>query len=284
MPATATKWEWEIGPKAGRFHINLAGQLRYRHLVASLVRRDFLLSYQQTVLGPLWVLAQPLLTLVTYVLVFGNIMRIGTGGIPPVLFYFSGIVLWNFFSETFLGITNTFRDNIHVFSKVYFPRIIMPLAFLSTQFLRMLIQLGLLLLLLAWYSLFRGFDVHLGMALLYCPLALLFTGLISFSTGLIFSLFTAKYRDMANLVNIGIRLLMFVTPVIYPLSSVHERVHWIVGLNPITPFFEMFRLSLLGHGTVVPWQLAYGLGFGTVVTLLALYLFNRLSPRLIDVI
>lgn len=284
MAASTTKWDWEIGQRAPGFRVDIRGLAGYRHLIASLIRRDFLLSYQQTVLGPLWILVQPILTLFTYVLVFGSIMGVNTGGLPKVLFYFSGIVLWNFFSDSFLGATNTFRDNIHVFSKVYFPRVIMPLAFVSTQFLRMLIQLALLVLLTLYYIFFNGFRPGWDAHLLYFPVAIFFCGMISFSMGLIFSVLTAKYRDMANLVGIAVRLLMFVTPVIYPLASVHQRLKWVVNINPLTPFFEMFRRSLLGQGSVDPLQMLYGIAFTVLISVAALYLFNRLSPKLIDVI
>lgn len=284
MSANAHNWDWEISSKP-RWNWNLQPLLAYRHLLGSLVRREFLLNYQQTVLGPLWILLQPVLTLIVYVLVFGKLIGIPIGGnIPPVLFYFSGIVLWNFFNDSFTGTANTFRDNIYIFSKVYFPRIIMPLSLLVTHFLRLLIQLLLLGLLLVYYVLFDDFSVKLNANLLLIPVAIVFTGAISFSTGLIFSVLTAKYRDMMNLVFVGIRLLMFVTPVIYPLSAVPEKLRWIVNFNPLTPLFELFRLGLLGDGLVSFSQFLYSVLFMIVSLAIALYWFSKQGSKLMDVV
>ena len=284
MSVEEKKWDWQIGSKPG-WDLGLDHLVSYRHLLGSLVRREFLLNYQQTVLGPLWILFQPILTLITYVLVFGKFIGIPTGAhIPPVLFYFSGIVLWNFFNDTFGGTSNTFRDNFHIFSKVYFPRIIMPLSVITTHFLRLLIQVVLLTLMIVYYVLFRDYTIQAGFNILLIPVAILLTGLISFSLGLIFSVLTAKYRDISNLVFIGIRLLMFVTPVIYPISAIPEKLRWIVNLNPLTPLFELFRLGLLGEGTVTPSLLLYSIGFTALSLLVSIYIFNRQGRKLIDVV
>ena len=278
------KWDWEIQSRP-KFKWGVQDILSYRHLLGSLVRREFLLNYQQTILGPVWILFQPLLTLVTYVLVFGKLIGIPTGeNLPPVLFYFSGIVLWNFFNDSFVGTSNTFRDNIQIFSKVYFPRIIMPLSVLFTHFFRLLVQLILLVLMIGYYIIFRDFHVPLSINLLLVPLAIILTGVISFTLGLFFSVLTAKYRDISNLVYVGIRLLMFVTPVIYPLSAVQEKLRWVVNINPLTPLFELFRLGLLGQGTVAPLQLLYCILFIVLTLFGSLYLFTKQGSKLIDVV
>jgi lipopolysaccharide transport system permease protein len=277
-------WDWEIGSKTSDWGWSMKELLAYRHLLVSLVKREFLLNYQQTVLGPLWVVFQPLLTLLTYVLVFQKLIGISIGSLPPVLFYFSGILLWSFFIESFERTSNTFRDHIHLFSKVYFPRIIMPLSLLSTSFLRCMIQLGLLLLILLYFYLFRGFHPGLSYARLGFPVAILIVGMLSLGLGLIFSILTAKYRDIGNLVSVCIRLLMFISPVFYPLSSVKSDFRWVVELNPLTPLFELFRLGLLGEGTVVPSQLAYSIIFTVVTLSIALVTFNKAGNKLIDVV
>jgi lipopolysaccharide transport system permease protein len=278
------KWDWEIQAQP-KIRWSARDILAYRHLLASLVRREFLLNYQQTVLGPIWILFQPLLTLVTYVLVFGKLIGIPTGEhLPPVLFYFSGIVLWNFFNDSFVGTSNTFRDNIQIFSKVYFPRIIMPLSVLFTHFFRLIVQLLLLFLMIVYYITFKDFHVPLSFQFLLIPLAILLTGMISFTLGLFFSVLTAKYRDISNLVYVGIRLLIFVTPVIYPLSAVQENLRWVVNINPLTPVFELFRKGLYGQGTVEPLQLLYCILFAIVTLFGSLYLFTRQGSKLIDVV
>jgi len=230
-------------------------------------------------------LFQPLLTLVTYVFVFNKIIGVSIGGkLPPVLFYFAGIVLWNLFNDSFFAISKTFRDNIHIFSKVYFPRLIVPFAAITTQFLRFLIQLGLLIVLLIYFMVFKGFNVTFNWYLAALPLVIAGVGMISMSLGLIFSIITAKYRDLSNFLDIFIRILIFVTPVIYPLSTVKESIRWIVELNPLTSLFELFRRSLLGEGTVTTGQLLYSLAFIVVSTLCAILIFNKQSSKLIDVI
>lgn len=285
MPVTqTTKWDWEITNKT-TFWSHSAHELwAYRHLLVGLVRRFFLLNYNQTVLGPLWVLFQPILTLVTYVLVFNKLVGISTGALPPVVFYASGIVLWNFFSDSFTGTSNTFRENIQLFSKVYFPRIIMPLSVVSTQGLRFLIQLSLFIAVIVYYSLATNFAFAWTWNLWLLPLPIALVGLLGLGLGLLFSVLTAKYRDISNLVSLGVRLLMFVTPVIYPLTVIPEKLRWVVQLNPLTPLFELFRLSLLGQGLLTPGQLTYSLVLTLVLLLGALLFFNKQGDKLIDVV
>jgi len=284
MMKIAKKWEWEINAKTTDWSWNPKELLSYRHLLFSLVRREFLLSYQQTLLGPVWVLFQPIVTLITYVLVFGKLIGVSIGTLPPVLFYFSGIILWNFFQDSFTDSSGTFKQNINLFSKVYFPRIIMPISVITTQFLRFSIQLVLLLLLITYYIIFKDYRIHFSIALLGIPLAIIGVGVISLSLGLIFSILTAKYRDLSNMVNLITRLLMFVTPVIYPLASVPADLHWIVVLNPLTSLFELFRLSLLGEGTVSLPYLIYSIVFMILIFPAALWIFNKNGTKLIDVI
>jgi lipopolysaccharide transport system permease protein len=276
------KWGWEILPTTNDWSWNIKELSSYRHLLMSLVKREFLLYYQQTILGPIWVLFQPLITLLTYVIVFKKLIGVSIGTLPPVLFYFSGILLWNFFMESFDRTSNTFRDNIHLFSKVYFPRLIMPLSILSTNFLRCLIQLGLLLLIILYYTLFKDYSVQLKWIRLAFPFAIILTGVLSLSLGLLFSILTAKYRDIGNFVGICMRLLMFITPVIYPLASIHHNFRWIVQINPLTSFFELFRLSLLGEGTVDLLHLIYSITVTVIAASTALILFNKKSSQLID--
>ncbi|AMM51707.1 ABC transporter [Rufibacter sp. DG15C] len=285
MPtAPSTKWDWEITNKTTFWSHSLQELWAYRHLLVGLVRRYFLLNYNQTVLGPLWILFQPILTLLTYVLVFNKLVGISTGALPPVVFYASGIVLWNFFSDSFTGTSNTFRENIQLFSKVYFPRIIMPLSIVSTQFLRFFIQLGMFIVVILYYSLATDFAFTWSWSLLLLPVAVALVGLFGLGLGLLFSVLTAKYRDITNLVSLGVRLLMFITPVIYPLTVIPEKLRWVVQLNPLTPLFELFRLSMLGQGLVTPGQLLYSLVITLVLLFSAILFFNKQGDKLIDVV
>jgi len=285
MLSSEKKNTWVIGSKSSYFDFSLQELLAYQHLLFRLVKKEFLVNYQQTLLGPLWLLFQPVLTTVTYVFVFNKIIGVPIGGtLPPVLFYFSGIILWNFFSESFTGNSKIFRDNIHIFSKVYFPRLIVPLALTITQFLRFLIQLMLLVLLLAYFSFFRGFSLTISWYLLAVPFVIILVGMLSMSIGLFFSIITAKYRDLTNFVDILLRVTMFITPVIYPLSAVKESIRWVVQLNPLSSLFELFRLGLLGEGTVTLPQVAYSVGFMLLSFILTILLFNKQGGKLIDVI
>lgn len=284
MPTTKDDWDWEIGTETSYLGASTQEFWSYRHLLISLVKRDFLLKYQQTVLGPFWILFPPLMTLVTYILVFGKFVGVSTGTLPPVLFYFSGIVLWSFFSSSFSGTSSTFRDNAQIFSKVYFPRLVMPVAVIIRHFFDFLIQLFLLLLMIGFYWLFLDWSVSINLNLLWFPVSVVTVGGIALGMGLIFSVLTAKYRDMNYLVSLGVRLLMFVTPVVYPLATVPEDVRWIALLNPLTPLFEVFRLSLLGEGTVSPFLLMYSILFMIVIMIVALLLFNKQGDKLIDVL
>jgi lipopolysaccharide transport system permease protein len=284
MTEVNKKWDWEIGPKPVHSFSALRSVYSYRHLHSALVRKEFLLNYQQTILGPVWIFFQPILTLIVYVLVFGKLIGLPTGkSIPPVLFYFSGIILWNFFNDAFWGISNTFRDHVHLFSKVYFPRIILPLSIVSINFLRLLIQLALLVIVLIYYIVFKNFHFSGGTALFALPFVFIGVAMISAGCGLIAALLTARYRDIANLIGIVLRLLMFVTPVLYSASFVTDKLKWIVFINPLTPLFELFRFSILGEGMIDTTSLSYSFLFGFIVLIVSLFLFSARSSKLIDI-
>lgn len=284
MTDAVKKWEWEIGPKPGNFLSSFKSVYTYRHFHSALVRKEFLLNYQQTILGPLWIFFQPLLTLIVYVLVFGKLIGIPTGkSIPPVLFYFSGIILWNLFSDSFGGISSTFRDHIHLYSKVYFPRIIVPLSVVSTHFLRFLIQFLMLTILIIYFVAFKNFHLGSPLHLLLLPLVFAGVAMISTGCGLIAALLTARYRDMINLIGIVLRLLMFVTPVLYPIASISDKFKWVVFINPLTPLFELFRFALLGEGTIDASFIAYSFLFAFVILIVSLLFFNAKSSKLIDI-
>jgi lipopolysaccharide transport system permease protein len=281
--STESKWDWEIKAQTSWWGSSMAELWSYRHLVVGLIRRDFLLSYQQTVLGPLWVLLQPIMTLITYVLVFGKMVGISTQGTPPVLFYLAGIILWNLFNDVFTNTSSIFRDNAHLFTKVYFPRLVMPFAQMSGQLARFVIQFMLLLVVTAGYVVFTPWSVPTTKWLVLVPLVVLLVGLLSLALGLVFSVLTGKYRDVGYVVTLGIRLFMFLTPVIYPVSYISEKWRWLVQLNPLTTLFELFRLALLGQGTVTLPQLLYSMVFTLVLLVVALLTFNKQGDKLIDV-
>jgi lipopolysaccharide transport system permease protein len=277
-------WDWEVSNRSSWRNWSYHELWSYRHLLFRFIKRDFLINYQQTILGPVWVVLQPLLTLVVYVWVFGKWMGINTGSAPPVLFFTCGILLWGLCNDLFTGTAFIFTWYSYLYTKVYFPRLIIPLSVTGTHLIRFLIQMGLMLLIFAWYWLFRDYPIALNAWIFFLPVAILLTALFSLSMGLIFSVLTARYRDLSNIVHLGIRLFMFVTPVIYPVGLVPAGIRWFVNINPLSPLFEVFRYAFLGQGLFTPAQLLYSTASIIVLFVLSLVWFNKQGVKLIDVV
>jgi lipopolysaccharide transport system permease protein len=203
------EWDWEITPKT-TWSGTLKELIVYRNLLGRLVRKSFLVNYQQTILGPVWILLQPVLTLVTFVFVFGNLLGISTEGTPPLLFYFCGIILWNFYSETFVDIAFTFIHHEDIFRKVYFPRLVLPISYLCTHFLRTMVQFGLLLLLFVFYWTVKDLPFEVNAWIFFVPFVFIIIGGITLGFSLLFSVITGKYRDLANIVFQCLLLRLFI--------------------------------------------------------------------------
>lgn len=274
---------WEIRPESSWFSWRLPELWRYRHLLLRIVRRDFLVHHQQTLLGPLWILFQPLITLVTYVLIFDKAVGLSTDGIHPALFYLSGIILWSLFAECFTGTSFTFVQNGDLFGKVYFPRLVIPLATVAVNLARFAIQ----------FVLFTGLLIVLDPGQLTKHPMITLAGLLSvlfivsglgMGVGLIFSIITARYRDLVNVIHLVVRLLMFATPVIYPLSIVQPEFRNWVLLNPLSTPVELFRYVFLGQGMATASQLLYSALCALCVVLVGSLLFNKYGNKLQDVI
>jgi lipopolysaccharide transport system permease protein len=276
-------WDWEIKKSSSWFGASFKELYAYKDLLFRLTRKDFLGMYQQTLLGPFWVLLQPLLTVVTYVLIFNDIIGISTGGVPPLLFNLIGITLWNLFSEIFLKTTSTFTQNSQVFSKVYFPRIIVALSTLWLQILLFSIQLLLLIVVFLFFTFTGRVETNISYLFTAIP-AIIITAGIGFGGGLIFSILTAKYRDISSLLQLIIRLLMFVCPIFYSLSIVPAKLKWVVNLNPLSSQFELFRLAFLGNGNVSVLQCVYSAVCMVLLVFFGVMLFNKMSDKLIDVL
>jgi lipopolysaccharide transport system permease protein len=280
---TNEPWDWEISNRSSWRNWPVKELWAYRHLLFRFIKRDFLINYQQTLLGPLWVVLQPVLTLVVYVLVFSRWMGVDTGSSPPVLFFLCGILLWGLFSDLFTGTAFIFTHYSSLYNKVYFPRLIIPFSVAGTHLLRFLIQLVLLVVVFVYYSIYRDFSFTFNFWLLILPLSILLTAIFALALGLIFCILTARYRDLSNIVHLGIRLFMFVTPVIYPVSLVPSGIRWFVQVNPLSALFEVFRYALLGQGLFTMWQLLYSAVFIIIVFFIALIWFNKQAIRLIDI-
>lgn len=276
-------WDMVITPRKKWYELQLRDVWRYRDLIELFVRRDFVARYKQTILGPLWFILQPLLTTLTFTVVFGNIARLPTDGLPQILFYMSGTVMWGYFSSCLTGTSNTFTSNAHLFGKVYFPRLVTPISIIISSLITFAIQFGFFLCFMI-YFLLRGSDIQLTAWALTLPLLIVLMAGLGLGFGIIISSLTTKYRDLQNLVSFGVSLLMYFTPVIYPVSSIPEELRWVADINPITPIVEMFRAGFLGAGDVSWARLAYSAGFMLVVVFIGVVIFNRVEKTFIDTV
>jgi lipopolysaccharide transport system permease protein len=273
-----------IEPKKKWLDVDLRGLWRYRDLYYMYIKRDIVTQYKQTILGPLWYIIQPLLTTIMYMFVFGGLAGISTDGIPQPLFYMAGITMWNYFSTCFTSCSEVFSHNANVFGKVYFPRLVVPLSSCTSNLIRMLIQLLMFIAIYIYYIATGQFAATLSFSVMLFPLFILMTGLHAMSWGLLFSSWTTKYRDLKFLISFGIQLLMYATPVIYPLSFAPERYRFILELNPLTPIFEAFKYSCLGTGTFSFIGLIYSLIFLCVTMFFSVIIFNRTEQRFMDTV
>lgn len=273
-----------IEPKKKWLDVDLRGLWRYRDLYYMYIKRDIVTQYKQTILGPLWYIIQPLLTTIMYMFVFGGLAGISTDGIPQPLFYMAGITMWNYFSTCFTSCSEVFSHNANVFGKVYFPRLVVPFSSCTSNLIRMLIQLLMFIAIYIYYIATDQFAASLSLSVLLFPLFILMTGLHAMSWGLLFSSWTTKYRDLKFLISFGIQLLMYATPVIYPLSFAPERYRFILELNPLTPIFEAFKYSCLGSGTFSLLGILYSLIFLCVTMFFSVIIFNRTEQRFMDTV
>jgi lipopolysaccharide transport system permease protein len=279
------KQEWTIiiRPKVGWFDFNMKELWQYRDLILLFVRRDFVSVYQQTILGPLWFIIQPLLTTVMFTIVFGNIANIPTDGLPHLLFYLSGTVTWSYFSECLNKTSNTFIANAGIFGKVYFPRLSVPVSIVISNLIAFALQFSIFLCFLIYYII-KGNTVIPNSMILFTPILILMMALLGLGLGIIISALTTKYRDLRFLVNFGIQLFMYATPVIYPLSVIPEKYRVWILVNPMTSIVETFRYAYLGKGAF-EWNY---LGISAIFTLCILFvgimLFSKIEKTFMDTV
>lgn len=272
-----------IKPKRSLWDLNLKELWQYRDLLMLLVKRDFISVYKQTILGPVWFFIQPLLTTVTFTVIFGMVAKIPTGGIPELLFYLTGITFWNYFSSCLTSTSNTFVSNASVFGKVYFPRLIVPISVVISNLMKLAIQFVLLLVVWLYYLMFTD-AIHPQTTLMFMPVVLLLFALMGLGFGLIFSAMTTKYRDLSFLIAFGVQLLMYGSAVIYPVSVVAADKQWILFLNPLIPLMEAIKFSFLGEG-ILSWPyIAYSTVFTIVVLVIGVLVFNRVEKGFIDTV
>jgi lipopolysaccharide transport system permease protein len=247
------------------------------------VQRDFVAAYKQTLLGPLWYLIQPLLTTIIFTVIFGNIARLPTDGLPQFLFYMSGTVIWTYFADCLTKTSNTFVNNTNLFGKVYFPRLAVPVSILISNLITFAIQFTFFLAFMGFFAL-SGAQIRPNGWVLLSPLLVLMMAGLGLGFGIMISSLTTKYRDLRFLVQFGVQLLMYATPVIYPASSIPARFQWIIKANPMTPIVETFRYAFLGAGSVHLLDLLYSLGFTVLTVLIGTVLFNRVEATFMDTV
>jgi lipopolysaccharide transport system permease protein len=283
-------WTTVIKPRNGLFEVNLKEIWEYRDLLSLFVKRTITVQYKQTVLGPLWWIIQPALTVIMYMVVFGGIAGIPTDGVPQPLFYLGGVCMWQYFSSCLTGTSNTFVTNANIFGKVYFPRLIMPLSTVISNLVRFGIQLCLFIIVYVYYAIV-GQAPSPNWYLLLAPVLVIMMAGLALGFGIIISSMTTKYRDLQVLFSFLVQLWMYATPIVYPLSRVAGKQKWgfdvadIMCLNPVTPVIETFKHGALGAGEFVGWGwLAYSFIFMLVVLGLGVLIFNKVQKSFMDTV
>lgn len=279
-----TSWDTIIKPKTGLFDLNLREVWNYRDLLFLLVKRDFIAYYKQTVLGPVWFFIQPVFTMIMYMFIFGNLAGIPTDGIPKSVFYLTGIISWGYFSDCMFKTSNVFRENANIFGKVYFPRLIMPLSIVISNLLKMAVQIVLLGLMIAYYFLTGNADFHSTPYILLLPVFIMFLAILGLGFGMIVSSVTTKYRDLSLLVGFAMPLIMFTTPVVYPLSELGGLTRSIVAANPITPIIEGIRLGIFGKGVFDLFSFVYLTTVAFITLALGIVIFNKVEKNFVDTV
>ncbi|MBX3165268.1 MAG: ABC transporter permease [Bacteroidetes bacterium] len=276
-------WDLVIEPKSKWYDLRLQEIFRYKDLLLLFVRRDFVSVYKQTILGPLWFFIQPIITALTFTVIFGNLANISTDGLPQILFYLCGITLWNYFSDTLTKTSETFTANANIFGKVYFPRMIVPLSVVVSNLIKLGVQF--LLFIAIWiYYLLKGNTIHPNAALLLVPFLIILMGFLGLAFGIIISSLTTKYRDLKFLVVFGVQLMMYASPIVYPLSTVPEKYKWLIVANPVTSIIETFKYAFLGVGEFQWTYLAYSTIFTLVLFLIGLVIFHRVEKSFMDTV
>jgi lipopolysaccharide transport system permease protein len=277
-------WTEIITPNTNLLDLRLGEVWKYKDLLFLFVRRDFIAQYKQTILGPLWHVIQPLFTTIVFLFLFGRIANIPTDGVKPILFYMSGITLWNYFSACLTNTSNTFIANAGIFGKVYFPRLVIPLSIILSNIVRFGIQFALLLLMMIWYQ-FHGAPIHITIHWIWIPVLVFFMAGISLGLGIIISSLTTKYRDLVILLGFAVQLGMYATPIAYPSSFLQKTEYArIIALNPLSSIMECFRYCLFGKGTFSIGGLLYSFLFMTVILFLGAIIFNKVEKSFMDTV
>ncbi len=276
-------WDQIITHKKGWLDFNLKEIWKYRDLFKIYIHRNIVTQYKQTILGPLWILIPPVLTTLVFTVIFGNIAQISTDGLPKPLFYMAGIVTWGYFSNVLSSTSNSLTGNMSIYGKVYFPRLIIPLSMLISSLIRYFVQLFLFGAMIFYYNFSNPnilqIKIHL---LIFLPIIIIIMGLQGLGFGLLFSAITSKYRDFRFLISFGLRLLMYASPVVFPLSIVSDKYKNIILANPMTVIIESFRYMVFGVGEVSLNAILYSIIFTIMIFLFGCLIFNYIEKDFID--
>ncbi len=278
------QWTKVITAKKRLLDLHLKDVWNYRYLIKMFIKRDFITQYKQTILGPIWYLVQPLITAFMYMFVFGKMANVGTDGIPYILFYFSGTMLWTYFTSCLTSCSTTFTTNQNIFGKVYFPRLTSPIATCGFHIIKLAMQFILLVFIFLYYMFIQKVHINITIWALTFPLIVLWVGLLGGSIGLFVSSLTTKYRDLNLLLTFGIQLAMYATPVVYPLSEIPEKFSWLAYVNPMCAPIEFFRIAFYGAGHLEPSMIITSLGVTLFLCFFGLILFSRNERNFVDVI
>lgn len=277
------EWDKVIISDEKKARINIKKIWEYRDLIGLFVKRDFVIYYKQTILGPLWYLIQPLLSTLIYIILFGTLAKMGTDEIPQTLFYFAGTMLWTYFSGTLIDVSNVFMNNKAMFSKVYFPRMTVPIASMISLLIKLIIQLFLFVVIYIYYIV-MGANIHVNIRILLFPASIIWLGMLACGIGMIISSVTTKYKDIALALNFLISLYMYATPVVYPLSQVPDKLKVYFCINPACVPFEIFRYSFFGVNSAPTWAVLYSLIVSVAIFAFGLKVFNKNEKIFVDVI
>lgn len=272
-----------LKPVSGWWNVDLRALWKYRDLIRMFVHRDFVAQYKQTILGPLWFVIQPVLSTIVFTIIFGRIARIPTDGIPQFLFYFSGTLAWGYFSNCLTTTSNTFIGNANIFGKVYFPRLCVPIANVISNLLSFALQLSVFTSLYLLYIV-KGAHIQPTLAVMLLPLFVLQMALLGLGFGILISSLTTKYRDLTFLVNFGVQLWMYGTPIVYPLSVVPDHLRVIMLLNPMSVVVEGFRMAFFGSTRINLHEIVLGWGITGLVLFAGVMLFSKIEKSFMDTV
>lgn len=280
---TDKEWDLIIEPKRKLLDLPIREVIRYRDLIVLFIKRDFVTQYKQTILGPLWFVINPLISTIMYIFVFGNLAKLSTDGVPQILFYYAGTMLWTFFSGCFTDATNIFVTNKDLFGKVYFPRLTVPISNIFGNLTRITVQFIFLLVFFIYYLVTTD-VLKPSFAVLAFPLLLIWIAALGTGMGMIISALTTKYRDLRILVTFALNLAMYATPIVYPISQIPKKFSWVLYANPLSVPVELFRVWFYGAGTVTLGVACISIAETILLLFLGLIMFNQNERNFIDVV